>query len=56
MTIFLAILIAIAFFVIGFLAGIITLLMILFGKNSRIRITRNNDTDDWGNHCLGDLN
>jgi len=38
--------IAIIFFILGFLVGIITLLMIMFGKDSRISITKNNDSNN----------
>jgi len=52
MTIVLNIVIAIIFFILGFIIGIIATLVVLFGKDSRVRITRG---DDWENHNLGDF-
>jgi hypothetical protein len=52
MNILIGIIIAIIFFILGFIIGIIATLVVLFGKNSRIRITRG---DDWENHNLGDF-
>ena len=52
MTMVLNIVIAIIFFILGFIIGIIATLVVLFGKDSRVRITRG---DDWENHNLGDF-